>query len=777
MTASPSTHPQKRGGREQTKNRACAATHQPLLLHPLHQAATASAGPPITHWRSNATNPCTAHPKWYPRPGGGGGAKAGHVDLAGRVAVVTGASRGVGAALAAALAGAGVTVLGTSRTPASYPSPPCELLALDVTSPTSVAAFAAGVAAHPAVAARGGLDILINNAGRLVLGGPLVEAAAGTASAAAAAWEADLWEGMETNYVGPARVTVALWPLLAARAAADPAAYARLVFTLSPLAWAAGSRGGEATRFLFGYTASQRAAAGYANNLRAGAATVGSPVKVSTASLMATATGWAEGGAPIFLGAPPPPAPADPAFSAFLADLRAATAAGMDPAGPVAAAFLDLLREADPTANVAVGGPAGGPPGAPHHLTDTVAPQAAPFAAVLTEEMVADAAFVAVPAPKDAASIMATGLLPGHHGGRRRRRRLADTLADDAARWKGGHTLPCTPLPFFYPTPAPPPPAFSLAGRVALVTGASCGIGQALAAALVAQGVTVVGTSRTPAAYPDAPPGGLLALDMASPTSVAAFAAALAAHPAVAARGGLDFAVLNAGRFALGPPGPPPLLDEAAWFGGMQAAVATNLLGPARIARVVLPLLEGRPRPPGDGYAPRLFFTASASAYATGGADPLSMYYWSYAAAKRAALAYVTALRAGLRAAGSGVVVSVLEPMAVNTRLMEGLRPTFLAPVDARGWPVGDTLFKAVLWLYRDGLSRALAPAFAARAATQLLVEAAPPADVVVGGWDTKPADGGRIGGQQDIWDIISQAEDLMSAFPFEAAKQQKEWM
>ncbi len=677
------------------------------------------------------------------------------IDLAGRVAVVTGASRGVGAALAAALTTAGVTVLGTSRTPAAYPGLPYELLALDVTSASSVASFADAVRAHPAVAY--GLDILVNNAGRLILGGPALHNASDRDAVEAAAWEEALWEGMQTNYVGATRVTIALFPLLAARAKATK--YARLLFTLSPLAWASGSRGspGARMRFLFGYTASQRALVGYANNLRAGAATVASPVKISTLSLMRTATGWADGTRPIYLQ---PPA-SDPAFVDFLEDLRADTASGMDAAGPVAAAFLNLLREEAPTANVAVGGRGGG------SLTDSVAPQNEPFSAVLTQEM-RDAAFTAVPALKPAAAIISTGLLDKQL---QARRHLTATLVDDAVRWKLEQKFPCTPLPLFYPTPTPPPPVFLLAGRVGIVTGASSGIGRALALQLTAAGVTVLGTSRTPASYAgEGLPFELLTLEMASSASVVAFAAAVTAHQAVRARGGLDFAVLNAGRFALGPPGPPPLLDEAQWFDGVQAAVNTNFMGPARVAHALLSLLEARLATvagAADGYA-RLLFTTSASAYATGGAEPLSMYYWSYAAAKRAALAFATAFRAGLLESGSKIKVSILEPMAVDTRLMEGLRPTFLAPVDGKGWPVGDPLFKAVLWLYRDGLSRALSPAFAARADEQLLVEADPPLDVVVGGWAVKPLDEGRIGGQQDVWDVIAQAEDLMSAFPFE---------
>jgi gluconate 5-dehydrogenase len=81
-------------------------------------------------------------------------------SLAGRVAIVTGASRGIGAALADALADAGASVVGVARSPAprAAPRPSVNYLAADVR--TDMAEVVERV-----VAERGRLDILVNAAG------------------------------------------------------------------------------------------------------------------------------------------------------------------------------------------------------------------------------------------------------------------------------------------------------------------------------------------------------------------------------------------------------------------------------------------------------------------------------------------------------------------------------------------------------------------------------------------------------------------------------------
>jgi NAD(P)-dependent dehydrogenase (short-subunit alcohol dehydrogenase family) len=78
------------------------------------------------------------------------------VELDGRTALVTGANRGFGRALAAELLGRGVTVYAGARDPRTVDLPGVRPVQLDVTDAASVAA-----AAH----ATGDVSILVNNAG------------------------------------------------------------------------------------------------------------------------------------------------------------------------------------------------------------------------------------------------------------------------------------------------------------------------------------------------------------------------------------------------------------------------------------------------------------------------------------------------------------------------------------------------------------------------------------------------------------------------------------
>jgi 3-oxoacyl-[acyl-carrier protein] reductase len=92
-----------------------------------------------------------------PREGQGGGV------LAGKIAVVTGASRGIGRAIAALLAGAGATVAGCARQAVD------EVMACDVGRLADVERFAGEVLRR-----FGPPDLLVNNAG-LVARAPLEE--------------------------------------------------------------------------------------------------------------------------------------------------------------------------------------------------------------------------------------------------------------------------------------------------------------------------------------------------------------------------------------------------------------------------------------------------------------------------------------------------------------------------------------------------------------------------------------------------------------------------
>jgi NADP-dependent 3-hydroxy acid dehydrogenase YdfG len=180
-----------------------------------------------------------------------------------------------------------------------------------------------------------------------------------------------------------------------------------------------------------------------------------------------------------------------------------------------------------------------------------------------------------------------------------------------------------------------------LEGRVAIVTGASSGIGANAAQALAAAGLAVYGLSRTGAT---GAPFVHVPCDVRDSTAVAAAVAQ------VMGKAGRIDVVVNAAGVSLPEPRETEAVDDELW----RSVLDTNLDGTFYVCRAVLPAMKKA----GRGYIINILSTASFRANAANG---------PYSASKYGARALTESLAAELK--GTGVRVTSISPGPVDTHI------------------------------------------------------------------------------------------------------------
>ena len=238
----------------------------------------------------------------------------------------------------------------------------------------------------------------------------------------------------------------------------------------------------------------------------------------------------------------------------------------------------------------------------------------------------------------------------------------------------------------FRTLPKPDPSEF--AGKRALVTGGSRGIGAATVQRLLDGGATVVATART---QTDTTPTNavFIAADVSTPRGVRALA-----DETLAALGGIDIVVNNAGAARAHLQGSEQTPD-----GEWEDALALNYLSAVRVTNALLPALRES-----DGASITNLSSAAALIAAPGLAH--------YGAAKAALIAYSKTLASEL--APAGVRVNVVTPGNVLTPGADEIRQTV---ADAMGVSLEDTT--AAVPLGRPGDPRDIAEVVAYLASTR----------------------------------------------------------
>lgn len=250
----------------------------------------------------------------------------------------------------------------------------------------------------------------------------------------------------------------------------------------------------------------------------------------------------------------------------------------------------------------------------------------------------------------------------------------------------------------------------SLRGRVALITGASRGLGRALALAFARAGADLVLCSRE---------GSAPALARTAALAEAAGARVLPVRADIAARadierlvadalarfGRVDILVNNASSLGLVP---LPLLADSP-VEGLQETLATNVVGPFLLARELIGPMLAR----GDGLVINVTSDAAVEAYPG----------WGLYAASKAALDGLTRVWAA-ELAGAGVAAVSIDPGSMNTEMHRLAEPE----EDPASWLDPEAVapfFVAVAAAPRAAVNGRRFAAQAAAASTELRAAAA----------------------------------------------------
>lgn len=300
-------------------------------------------------------------------------------------------------------------------------------------------------------------------------------------------------------------------------------------------------------------------------------------------------------------------------------------------------------------------------------------------------------------------------------------------------------------------------PEIKLRGKLAVITGASRGIGRAIGEALYTLGVDVIGTSRHPADVPNPPAFPLLPLDITEPASVLNFVTELTAHPLFLDRDQpqVDILVNNAGRMVIG-----SIVPQAVAFSSYLAqrdlGVRTLYSGHVTVTNALLPLMSQQ------SYS-RILFIVSVSGYMTAALLPVGSFIDVYASSKAALRGYANNLDGALHLAGSSIRVSTVNPYFVNTAGFTHPNPIYTQPVNSEGLSDGDANFNAVTTELRALMANGLPPSMVGEACVQLLRALDPDQNVVVASPHGPLADRGA----NDLIESEIVAENQISAVPF----------